>query len=214
MLEQFPEFLEFKQRRKAPEPERRSVDHGAALSPTDALELLSADADEAVASELLERVLALPPVFLERLSLRLLQAMGYGGRETLPLHTGKSGDRGLDGVVRQDALGLDFVGVQAKRYERDASVQRPELQAFVGALQGAQTSRGVFVTTARFSPGAREFAEQVAMRLVLIDGAELTRLMVRTTSASPSGRSMRSRLSMRNSSRSNSTSGEARHCRI
>ena len=83
------------------------------------------------------------------------------------------------GSVRQDALGLDFVGVQAKRYERDASVQRPELQAFVGALQGAQTSRGVFVTTARFSPGAREFAEQVAMRLVLIDGAELTRLMVR-----------------------------------
>ena len=74
---------------------------------------------------------------------------------------------------------MDLVGVQAKRYERESAVQRPEMQAFVGALQGAQTSRGVFVTTGRFSSGARQFAEQVAMRLVLIDGTELTRLMVR-----------------------------------
>jgi restriction endonuclease len=85
----------------------------------------------------------------------------------------------LDGIIRQDALGLDLVGAQAKRYDRDSVVQRPEMQAFVGALQGAQTSRGVFVTTGRFSSGARQFAEQVAMRLVLIDGTELTRLMVR-----------------------------------
>ena len=105
--------------------------------------------------------------------------MGYGGREALLTHPGKPGDRGLDGIIRQDALGLDLVGVQAKRYDRDAAVQRPEMQAFVGALQGAQTSRGVFVTTSRFSGGARQFAEQVAMRLVLIDGTELTRLMVR-----------------------------------
>ncbi len=71
------------------------------------------------------------------------------------------------------------MGVQAKRYEKESSVGRPELQAFVGALQGAQTTRGVFVTTGRFSAGAKVFAEGVAMRLVLIDGAELTRLMVR-----------------------------------
>jgi len=75
--------------------------------------------------------------------------MGYGGRESLAEHTGKPGDAGLDGLVRQDALGLELVGVQAKRYDRDATVHRPEIQAFVGALQGAQTSRGVFVTTAR-----------------------------------------------------------------
>jgi restriction system protein len=74
---------------------------------------------------------------------------------------------------------LELVGVQAKRYDKDAAVQRPEMQAFVGALQGAQTSRGVFVTTGRFSAGARGFADGVSMRLVLIDGAELTRLMVR-----------------------------------
>jgi restriction system protein len=136
-------------------------------------------ADAAVASELLERVLAQPPAFLERLSLRLLKAMGYGGRESLAEHTGKPGDAGLDGLVRQDALGLELVGVQAKRYDKGATVNRPEIQAFVGALQGAQTSCGVFVTTGRYSPGARQFAESVAMRLVLIDGPELTRLMVR-----------------------------------
>lgn len=77
------------------------------------------------------------------------------------------------------ALGLDLVGVQAKRYDSSATVNRPEMQAFVGALQGAQTSRGAFVTTGSFSSGARAFADGVPMRLVLIDGWELTRLMVR-----------------------------------
>jgi restriction system protein len=84
----------------------------------------------------------------------------------------------FDGLVRQDALGLDLIGVQAKRYDPDSPVQRPALQGFVGALQGAQTNRGVFVTTGRFTQGARQFAESVAMQLVLIDGAELARLMV------------------------------------
>jgi restriction system protein len=183
VLEQFPEFLEFKARRN--EKGEPTGTHGdtsgvsvSTLSPTEAIERLISDADDAVAAELLDRVLAQPPAFLERLSLSLLQAMGYGGREALLTHTGKPGDGGLDGIIRQDALGLDLVGVQAKRYDRDAAVQRPEMQAFVGALQGAQTSRGVFVTTGRFSSGARQFAEQVAVRLVLIDGTELTRLMV------------------------------------
>jgi restriction system protein len=184
VLEQFPEFLEFKSRRSEKgepvgthgEPQAPSV---ASLSPTEAITRLVSDADDAVAAELLDRVLAQPPAFLEWLSLRLLQAMGYGGKEALLTHTGKPGDAGLDGIVRQDALGLDLVGVQAKRYDRDSAVQRPEMQAFVGALQGAQTSRGVFVTTGRFSSGARLFAEQVPIRLVLIDGTELTRLMVR-----------------------------------
>jgi restriction system protein len=184
VLELFPEFLEFKSRRT--EKGEPVGTHGespsasvARLSPTEAIERLVSDADDAVAAELLDRVLAQSPAFLERLSLQLLQAMGYGGKEALLTHTGRPGDAGLDGIIRQDALGLDLVGVQAKRYERDSTVQRPEMQAFVGALQGAQTSRGVFVTTGRFSSGARQFAEQVAMRLVLLDGTELTRLMVR-----------------------------------
>ena len=184
VLEQFPEVLEFKNRRSEKgEPvgthDEPSSVNLAALSPTEAIERLISDADDAVAAELLDRVLAQPPVFLERLSLRLLRAMGYGGREAILTHTGRPGDAGLDGIIRQDALGIDLVRVQAKRYDRDSTAQRPEMQAFVGALQGAQTSRGVFVTTGRFSSGARKFADQVAMRLVLIDGTELTRLMVR-----------------------------------
>jgi restriction system protein len=149
------------------------------VSPSEAIGTLIAESDEALAADLLTRILAQPPVFLETLALRLLRAMGYGGRESLLEHTGQSGDAGLDGLVRQDALGLDLVGVQAKRYDPDNPVQRPALQAFVGALQGAQTNRGVFVTTGRFTPGARQFAQSVAMQLVLIDGEELARLMVR-----------------------------------
>ena len=149
------------------------------VSPSEAIGALITASEDALAADLLARVLAQPPVFLETLALRLLRAMGYGGRESLLEHTAQSGDAGLDGLVRQDALGLDLVGVQAKRYDPDNPVQRPALQAFVGALQGAQTNRGVFVTTGRFTTGARQFAQSVAMQLVLIDGAELTRLMVR-----------------------------------
>lgn len=177
----FEEYQEFRTRKPAAgesgQPEVAAV--ASELSPSEAVGSLVQEADAAVAADLLDRILAQPPSFLERLALRLLQAMGYGGRESFLEHTGKSGDAGLDGLVRQDALGLELVGVQAKRYDRDQTVNRPELQAFVGALQGAQTSRGVFVTTARFSTGARAFADGVAMRLVLIDGSELTRLMVR-----------------------------------
>ncbi len=181
VLARFAEYQEFRRHKVS----NKTVDAAGItpivdeLSPSEAVGSLVQAADAAVASDLLDRVLAQPPAFLERVALRLLKAMGYGGRESLLEHTGKSGDAGLDGLVRQDALGLELVGVQAKRYDKDLSVGRPELQAFVGALQGAQTSRGVFVTTGRFSAGARQFSEGVSMRLVLIEGVELTRLMVR-----------------------------------
>ncbi len=181
VLARFDEYQAFRSP-KTPQDfleEPTAVEVPTELSPSEAVGRVVQAADAAVAADLLDRVLAQPPAFLERLSLRLLRAMGYGGRESLLEHTGRSGDAGLDGLVRQDALGLELVGVQAKRYDKDATVGRPELQAFVGALQGAQTTRGVFVTTARFSSGARQFADGVSMRLVLLDGPELTRLMVR-----------------------------------
>lgn len=149
------------------------------ISPSEAIGAIVEEAYDQLASELLDRVLGQPPVFLETLALRLLRALGYGGRETLLEHTGKPGDGGLDGIVRQDALGIDLVGVQAKRYDKAGAVQRPEVQAFAGALDMAQTSRGVFVTTGRFSSGAKEYAAGIAKRVILIDGQELARLMVR-----------------------------------
>ncbi len=180
----FPEYQAFRTPKVTTEAdtavaEATSLISANEVSPSEAVGQLVRAADIELAGDLLDLVLAQPPIFLERLALRLLESMGYGGRESLTEHTGRSGDAGLDGLVRQDALGLELVGVQAKRYEKDSPVNRPEIQAFVGALTGAQTSRGVFVTTGRYSPGARQFAEGVPIRLVLIDGAELTRLMVR-----------------------------------
>lgn len=97
--------------------------------------------------------------------------------ERMTEHIGGPGDGGLDGLVRLDPLGLDVVYVQAKRYT-DRSVGRPDIQAFVGALHGAQASRGIFITTSRFSADARDYADRVNARLILIDGPELAALMV------------------------------------
>lgn len=179
VLMQFPEYRAFRNRKRDKHIEEPVSVVSDELSPSEAIAGIVEDSYDTLAAELLDRILAQSTRFLEALSLKLLQAMGYGGRESLAEHTGKPGDSGLDGIVRQDALGLDLIGVQAKRYDKDKTVQRPDIQAFVGALQGAQTTRGVFVTTGRFSPGALQFAENVAMRLRLIDGKELTNLMVR-----------------------------------
>lgn len=134
---------------------------------------------EALATDVLQRVLDQPPVFLEQLVLTLLSAMGYGGRAGASTeHMGRSGDGGIDGVVRQDVLGLDRVYVQAKRYAADHAVGRPDIQAFVGALHGQQADRGVFITTSRFSAEARSYVERIPNRIVLIDGRRLAELMI------------------------------------
>ena len=177
-LQQFPEYVAFRSRRRPEKPSQS--DSVEDLAPEEAISRIIEEADEILALDLLDQILQQSPSFLERLALRLLRAMGYGGKEALLVHSGKPGDAGLDGIVRQDALGLDTVGVQAKRYDPHGNpVHRPDLQAFVGALQGAQTTRGVFVTTGRFTQGARDYAASVGVRIVLIDGDELTRLMVR-----------------------------------
>ena len=119
------------------------------------------------------------PAFFEQAVLDLLIAMGYGGAEGKATRTQLSSDGGIDGVVDQDALGLSRIYVQAKRYALDASVSRPEIQAFVGALHGNQANQGVFLTTARFSSGARQYAESIGTRVILIDGQRLASLMIR-----------------------------------
>jgi restriction system protein len=102
---------------------------------------------------MLKRALALSPTEFERLVVRLLERMGYG-RSGGVVHSGRSGDAGIDGIISQDPLGLDRIYLQAKRYAPDQSVQRPAIQGFVGALMGAQGDRGVFITTSSFSSGA------------------------------------------------------------
>ena len=106
-------------------------------------------------------------------------AMGYGGAEGKATRTQLSNDGGIDGIVDQDALGLSRIYVQAKRYALQASVGRPEVQAFVGALHGNQANQGVFITTGRFASGARAYVDSVPTRVILIDGQRLASLMVR-----------------------------------
>ena len=180
LLAEFKEFREFKSRSRPSQPRRRrgSAAPDAVSSPRERLEQAVTEANAAVAEELLQRIRERDPSFLEALVLELLTAMGYGGREGAAEHLGGRGDEGLDGVIRQDALGLDRVYVQAKRYAADSPVSRPAVQGFAGALQGAQADRGVFITTSRFTAEARRYVELVNARIILIDGARLGDLMV------------------------------------
>ena len=131
-----------------------------------------------VATQLIDRLRVQEPAFLEQAVLDLLVAMGYGGAEKQVRRLGGSGDGGVDGVIDQDALGLDRVYVQAKRYAADNSVGRETIQAFVGALHGRHASRGIFITTSRFTPQAVEYAATINARVILIDGDRLARLMI------------------------------------
>jgi len=182
VLSEFPEFIEFKSRSHAPRQSSQTSQPELAKTETTPREAVSTAVDEAnaaVAAEVLDRVRQREPAFLERLVLAVLTAMGYGGAAGAAEHLGKSGDEGLDGVIRQDPLGLDRIYVQAKRYGASRAVGRPEIQEFVGALHGAQADRGIFITTSRFTPEATTYADRVAARVVLIDGAALSALMVR-----------------------------------
>ncbi|MFG1765748.1 restriction endonuclease [Micromonospora parva] len=182
ILKGFAEYVEFRTRARVrssgtTSEEQAEDSNVETLAPREAIEEFIEAAHSAVAAELLGRVISQPPEFLEHLVLRLLVAMGYGGLERMTEHMGGPGDGGLDGLVRLDPLGLDVVYVQAKRYT-DKPVGRPDIQAFVGALHGVQASRGIFITTSRFSADARDYADRVNARLILIDGPELARLMI------------------------------------
>lgn len=135
--------------------------------------------EEMVCEELLQRLRKSDPAFFEQAVLDLLIAMGYGGALGKSTRTQLTNDGGIDGVIDQDALGLSRIYVQAKRYAEGHSVSRPEVQAFVGALHGAQANQGVFLTTSSYTPGAIAYAESVQLRVVLIDGPLLSQLMVR-----------------------------------
>jgi len=135
--------------------------------------------EAALADELLAAARQTTPARFERLVVDLLIAMGYGGGDPARGRpTQLSADGGIDGVVNEDALGLDAVYVQAKRYAAENRVGRPALQAFVGAMHGEGASKGVFVTTSGFSRESMEYVRTVAQRIVLIDGARLARLMI------------------------------------
>ena len=127
--------------------------------------------------ELLEQVRSASPSFFERLVVELLVRMGYGGTlRDAGQAVGKSGDGGIDGIIKEDRLGLDVIYVQAKRW--GSTVGRPEIQKFAGALQGHRARKGVFITTSSFSTDALDFASRIDSKIVLIDGPALAKYMI------------------------------------
>lgn len=181
-LERYPSFREWQElsHRKRASGSGTEVPAAADDTPEEAMRSADAELRDALADDLLHAVMAKDPYFFEHLVARLLEAMGYGeSLEVASTVTPKSGDEGIDGIVKEDRLGFDSVYYQAKRYDFDRTVGRPDLQAFVGALSGKGASKGLFITTASFSKAARSYAEGLtSQRLVLVDGRALAGLMI------------------------------------
>jgi restriction system protein len=182
-LKGYPAFAEFYgQTGTNSQPDQVAATVAATNSdatPEEQIDAAHAVLTAALKADLLQRVLEQSPAFFERLIVELLVAMGYGGsHEDAARQLGKSGDGGIDGVIDEDRLGLDRIYVQAKRYAAGSAVGRPEVQGFVGSLVGLGASKGVFVTTSAFSRQAVDYAKGLQQRVILIDGARLTELMV------------------------------------
>jgi restriction system protein len=154
------------------------ADVEADVDPVEQIENGIARAKADVVDALLDRIRNSDPDFFEQAVVDVLLAMGYGGTEQRGKRIGGTGDGGVDGVIDQDALGLDQIYVQAKRYAEGHNVGREAIQAFIGALHGLGASRGVFITSSAFTQGAREYARTIPTRIVLIDGARLADLMI------------------------------------
>jgi len=149
-------------------------------TPTENIESAIQQLEDSLAHELVSRLREASPKFLEEVILLLLGRMGYGDGENSLVHLGGPGDEGLDGVVNQDALGLQRIYIQAKRYKEGNNIGRPEVQKFMGALQGQGASGGVFITTSKFSQDAEDYVNKnMTTRIILIDGYELGRLLVK-----------------------------------
>ena len=182
LLEQFPEFLEFRGVSKAPNGKKILSEPLVAIpvvttTPEEAIELAYQGLREQLAQELLSVILSCSPTFFEQLVVDLLVKMGYGGsRRDAGERIGQTGDGGIDGIIKEDRLGLDAIYIQAKRWQ--GSVGRPEIQKFVGALQGQRARKGVFITTSSYTADAIDYASRIDTKVVLIDGKALSALMI------------------------------------
>lgn len=175
-LKQFPEFVEFRSRRRGSMPAEEGLAEEQE-TPEELLEGAYQKMREDLAAEILLTVKNCSPAFFERLVVDVLVKMGYGGtRQDAGRAVGRSGDDGIDGIIKEDRLGLDIVYIQAKRW--DAVVGRPEVQKFAGALQGHRARKGIFITTSSFSRDATEYASRIETKIVLMDGETLADLMI------------------------------------
>jgi restriction system protein len=178
-LKQFEEFREFqslKGTRSGPNEVGGDIS-GDNATPEESLESAYDRLRKSLANEVLTQVKASPASLFEKLVVELLLKMGYGGsRQDAGRAIGRSGDEGIDGIIKEDRLGLDIIYIQAKRWE--ANVGRPEVQKFAGALQGQRAKKGIMLTTSSYSRDAREYVSSIENKIVLIDGEQLADLMI------------------------------------
>jgi restriction system protein len=178
-LEQFPEYNAFAALRHDEAEAETSAPElpSATETPEEILEESYQELRRRLADELLDRIKACDPKFFEKLVVDLLVTMGYGGsRKDAGQAVGQSGDEGIDGIIKEDRLGLDVVYIQAKRWNN--TVGRPVVQAFAGSLEGQRARKGVLITTSDFSREARDYVRQIEKKIVLIEGGELAKLMI------------------------------------
>jgi len=174
-LERYPEYLEFKRKGKI---EGTQHDAPAQESPEEELNKTFSAIRKGLEVELLDALKSSSPMFFEKVVVSLLVAMGYGGSiEDAGRTTRRTGDDGIDGVIKEDRLGLDLIHIQAKRWTTTV-VGRPEIQSFAGSLEGQRGKKGVFITTSSFSSEAREYVSRIEKKIILIDGAEFAKLCV------------------------------------
>lgn len=182
LLKQFPEFIEF-------QSIKRNDDYKVVLTtdveeisdyltPQEIIDDSYQKIRRSLAQELLEKIKAMSPVFFERLVVNLLVKMGYGGSVTDAGRATKlTNDEGIDGIIKEDKLGLDFIYIQAKRWT-DTSVGRPDVQSFVGALDGKKANKGIFITTSAFAKSAQDYVNAISKKVILIDGQQLAEYMI------------------------------------
>ncbi|HTF65420.1 MAG TPA: restriction endonuclease [Edaphobacter sp.] len=181
LLNQYPEFAEFRMANRQTKPTVEEVSDATGdiprQTPQELLEISYQALHRQLAQELLDRIAQSSPRFFEKLVVDLLVSMGYGGsRKDAGKAIGKSGDEGIDGIIKEDRLGLDAVYLQAKRWK--GTVGRPEIQAFAGSLEGHRARKGVFITTSQFSPDAMEYVNRIEKKIILIDGQQLASLSI------------------------------------
>lgn len=178
ILKQYPEFLEFHTGNKGDKAEASSVSAGTAeATPEEVLQQAYQGIRNQLVQEVLSKVKSCSPKFFENLVVDLMLAMGYGGsRPDAGSSIGRSGDEGIDGIIKEDRLGLDLIYLQAKQW--DGTVGRPEIHKFVGALTGKRAKKGVFITSSKFSDEAVSYANGIEPKVILIDGWSLANFMV------------------------------------
>jgi restriction system protein len=175
-LERFPEFIEFRARKRDKE-EISEDDRISEATPDESLEAAYQKVRKDLEQQLLKQVKQSSPTFFEKLVIDLLVKIGYGGtRRDAGRAVGKTGDGGIDGIINEDRLGLDTIYIQAKRW--DGVVGRPEIQKFAGALQGQRAKKGIFITTSNFTSDAHDYVSRIDSKIVLIDGDLLAQLMI------------------------------------